>query len=191
MFEQYENLSSEDARRIVDEKLTEWKVAYAVRYVGETVKRDWGTDGKGKTVDAFRVTFGQWDTDFYMGIGNRKLPVAMRQYSKVRLLRAAHGWGSFDSYNEKSSYDRSMLELAKEKLNKPVNPSAADVLYCLLSDAEAADCSFSDWCDSFGADSDSIKAFRTYQACELTGQEMRRIFTRDQMAELRAILQNF
>lgn len=192
MFEQYESLSSEDARRIVDERLSEWGVAYAAHYAGERVKRDLGNDPKGQTVDAFRVIFGDWETDFYMGTGNRELSKAHAEMSQVGLIRAAFGWGHNNgTYNPRSERDRRMLAKAKEALKKPVNPTAADVLYCLLSDAEACDMSFSDWCDTFGADSDSIKALSTYQACERAGRELSRTFNHARVAELRAILQNY
>ena len=36
-------------------------------------------------------------------------------------------------------------------------PTEADVLYCLISDKEAGDMSFSEFCSNFGYDYDSIK----------------------------------
>lgn len=42
-------------------------------------------------------------------------------------------------------------------------PSAEDVLECLLSDSSGADEAFEDWCDDLGYDSDSRRAERTYK----------------------------
>lgn len=47
----------------------------------------------------------------------------------------------------------------------PVAPGCAEVLDCLASDASSADSSFEDWCAELGYDTDSRKAYSTYQAC--------------------------
>ena len=56
--------------------------------------------------------------------------------------------------------------------------TTADVLHCLLSDVNSVEESrdFEDWCAEFGYDTDSRKAFATYEACQA------------QMAPLRAFL---
>lgn len=46
------------------------------------------------------------------------------------------------------------------------DPTAADVLDCLLSDANSAEESFEDWCADLGYDSDSRTAERTYKTCQ-------------------------
>ncbi len=46
-----------------------------------------------------------------------------------------------------------------------VDPTAADVLDCLASDASGAEQSFEDWCSDYGYDTDSRKAEKTYKAC--------------------------
>lgn len=74
---------------------------------------------------------------------------------------------------------------------KPVTPTAASVLYCLFSDAEACEMSYQDWCDNFGYDSDSIKALNTYRACEATGHELRKLFDFNTRAKMREILQDY
>lgn len=46
-------------------------------------------------------------------------------------------------------------------------PTAADVLYCMLSDAQSvADRTFEEWAGDMGWDSDSRKAERAYLACQ-------------------------
>lgn len=46
------------------------------------------------------------------------------------------------------------------------DPSAADVLSCLVSDASSGEESFEDFCSSFGYDEDSRKAEATWKACK-------------------------
>lgn len=74
---------------------------------------------------------------------------------------------------------------------KPVSPSAASVLYCLLSDADAINYSFSDWCDNFGYSSDSISALNIYQACGKTADQLAKLFTRQHVAKLQELLQDY
>ncbi len=44
-------------------------------------------------------------------------------------------------------------------------PKIEDILYSLTMDADAIQYEFSDWCDSIGYDTDSIKAKATFDAC--------------------------
>jgi hypothetical protein len=74
---------------------------------------------------------------------------------------------------------------------KPKAPRAADVLCCLLSDADAIKESFNSWCDNFGYSNDSMKALKTYQACCDTGEKMRALLGGKVMEELREALQDF
>jgi hypothetical protein len=53
-------------------------------------------------------------------------------------------------------------------------PTAADVLSCLCSDASAAGQSFEDWCSDLGYDADSRKAEATYKACEAIAPRLTR-----------------
>lgn len=74
---------------------------------------------------------------------------------------------------------------------RPQFPKASDVLYCILSDAEALDQSFSDWCSCFGYDEDSRKDEGIYfQCCEM-GKNVRKCFSHEQIEELKAALVDF
>jgi hypothetical protein len=53
-------------------------------------------------------------------------------------------------------------------------PTAADVLACLVSDASAGEVSFQEFCDAMGYDSDSRAAERTWRACARTAPRLRR-----------------
>jgi hypothetical protein len=45
-------------------------------------------------------------------------------------------------------------------------PTAADVLYCLCSDAMSGRDSFEDFCSNLGCNDDSIKALNTWKQCQ-------------------------
>lgn len=54
-------------------------------------------------------------------------------------------------------------------------PTAADVLYCLISDASVADCpNFESWCADMGYDTDSRKALATFEACKAMAPKLQR-----------------
>lgn len=67
------------------------------------------------------------------------------------------------------------------------SPSTADVLYCLVSDAQASDAgSFEEWAGDLGYDPDSRTAERVYKACMDVAAALERAFTpaeRKAMAE--------
>ncbi len=52
-------------------------------------------------------------------------------------------------------------------------PTAADVLACLVEDAQSAEESFDGWCATFGYDSDSRKAEGIYQECKRLAPRVR------------------
>ena len=75
---------------------------------------------------------------------------------------------------------------------RPITPHAADVLHSLLLDGGASDQSFNDWCADYSdGDTDSIKAFNTYQLCCETGQKLRKLFTRAEREALQTALQDY
>jgi hypothetical protein len=55
-----------------------------------------------------------------------------------------------------------------------VEPTSADVLYCLCSDTRAGELSFDEFCSEFGYDSDSRKAEAEWKACAAVAPRVRR-----------------
>lgn len=53
------------------------------------------------------------------------------------------------------------------------DPTAADVIGCLVSDVPSGEMSFEDFCSSFGSDPDSRKAERTWKACKRLAPKVR------------------
>ena len=155
----------------VSDAMQRFGITFATHYAGETVKFE------GKTVDHYRVRFSKqgaepYDTDFYQGLGNR-------------------GPAPKPTDGGPAPRRGTLMYEQLEAQRKPIAPNAASVLYCLLSDAEALDQSFSDWAGNFGYDTDSRKALATYETCCDAGREMRRLFTAAQRDELRDLLQDY
>lgn len=157
---------SKEIETKVDAALASWGITFTARYIGETVK--W----EKQKVDHFRVSVGKYETDFYQGLGHRS-PQPKPQDGGRPPRRST------------------LMYEQLERQRKPTPPTAASVLYCLLSDAAAIDQSFDDWAGDFGYDTDSRKALATYEACCDTGRELRRIFTPAQRAELSELLQDY
>ena len=65
-------------------------------------------------------------------------------------------------------------------------PSAADVLSCIISDATSGEDSFEDFCSNLGYDSDSRKAEATFKACKKMGPKVRKLLGDDFDAFARA-----
>ena len=57
----------------------------------------------------------------------------------------------------------------------PQEPSYDDVMSSLTLDASSVDQSFDSWCDEFGYDTDSRKAFANYEQCRDTMFALRRL----------------
>lgn len=53
--------------------------------------------------------------------------------------------------------------------------TAADVLNSLMTDAEAGNQSFENFCSDFGYDEDSRQAYATWKACKAIGPKVRRL----------------
>ena len=154
-----------DTQKQIDSLLSAWNIQFSASLIGETIK-----DNNWKC-DEWRIKIGAMRTSYYTGTGHRK-----------------HKKGAFRTTARKGTVAYANWERANLQ---PVAPCAADVIYSLLSDAEAADMSFNDWCDNFGYSSDSISAFITYQQCSTIGYDLQKVFTAKQRAELSELLQDY
>lgn len=56
------------------------------------------------------------------------------------------------------------------------DPERGEVLSCLALDARAGEMSFTEFCDEFGYDDDSRRAWEMWQACRRTADRLRRVF---------------
>lgn len=71
--------------------------------------------------------------------------------------------------------------IARPELNR--ERDVLNAFYCFVSDAVAGAGSFDDFCDEFGYNSDSIKALKTFRACEKSYNKFSRVsnFNIDEM----------
>lgn len=123
--------------------------------------------------------YARYEFEFYTGTGHRKLSKVDEMAYKRDMLGAA------------TPVHRGNVQRAYDRLKKPVAPHIADLAYSWVLDGEAINQSFIDWCGDFGSDPDSIKALDTYRACCETGEKLRKMFTREQLAALRDALQDY
>ena len=147
-------------------------IVYSVRLIGATTRDKW-------RCDEWRVLFkgpkAEFKTEYFTGTGHRvdTAVTAMQRRSLKGCSVNSVAW-------------QEML-----KGMKPVQPSAASVLYSLLLDSSAVDQSFIDWCNDLGYETDSRKALATYEACCESGQKMRQLFTSAQRETLAELLQDY
>lgn len=57
------------------------------------------------------------------------------------------------------------------------DPTASDVLECIVSDAYAGQLGFADFCDEYGYDHDSRDAERTHKACQKMARRTERFLS--------------
>jgi len=158
----------------VSQKLTEWFNEFSVFYTGENNQDDWKYDGWKITItgpNKKKQTF-----DYKTGLGHRELSAIDKQRCKTY------------KYQVGSIAYKNYIRTASWVIYKPCE---ADVLYCLLSDTDAGMCTFSEFCNEFGYDSDSIKAFKTYQACQESTDKIKSLFNSKQIEELKELLQDY
>jgi hypothetical protein len=184
---------SQEIDTTVDALLASYGVTYSAVYVGVEANALGGSS----EMDHWKVNFtknayqglhkqAHQEFDFYTGLGNRAPSDA------VAKQQATWGYQGLTANDKKglTSYGRRYLADV-EKLRKPITPTAASVLHCLVLDAQAANSTFRNWCDDFGYDDDSISARNTYDACQKTADQLRRVFSHAQIAELEEALQDY
>ena len=118
------------------------------------------------------------------------------RYSVKYLRRASStdvcpGGSTWTAQFSKASASASFTVYAGSALVKdgaPTPPSAADVLSCVLSDAQAECSAFPEWASDFGYPIDKVSR-GVYDACLRNAKKLHRIFNPDELESLRDILQ--
>ena len=91
-----------------------------------------------------------------------------------------------NNYNVTIKYGRKQYKLIfSQGLGIKNKPDVKSVLGCLLSDISSGD-SFEDFCDCFGYDQDSRKAYTIYKGCEKEKKNLLRLFGDDLQTLLNA-----
>lgn len=184
------NINEQD--RQVAQFLADNKITVSHQFMGFAKN----INGQNWDADRFLIKFKEIEFEFNVGIGNRlsgdKLDKGCYSGSVKCRAELSELRGIYSNCIKvlypvdfvKSGYDKAYRTLA-------VAPTPASVLYCLLSDSQASDYNFNDWCDDYGYDNDSIEAFNTYQKCCNTGKSLLKVFTHTQIEALREMLQDY
>ena len=124
--------------------------------------------------------------DFYTGFGLRA------PATKDQRIRASYSFQGLTEKDKKglTSYGRRYMAEV-EKYRKPVAPCAASVLNSLLLDSDSVGQSFANWCGDFGYDTDSRKAFDTYESCQANADKLSRVFDHSTIEQLREALLDY
>jgi hypothetical protein len=127
-----------------------------------------------ETAHMWYVTINGVGLEYYTGLGHR---VELKYYS---------GDGR-NSYKELKN--KNLSQFGFEQLlivSKAVPPKIDDVVHGLIMDSEARRMPFDEWCESFGYDTDSRKAFKMYEACLENEKKLRamNLGTLNELAEL-------
>jgi len=142
------------------------------------------TIGKRSPIDGQLSRTGTLVTDYQQGIGHIPgLPYNARptiHYDKCVRNSCEHG----------SSYVDSSSGVIR---GRPLSaPALADVLYCLISDADAIEYpTYEDWASNMGYDTDSRKGEATYRACLETGLKLRALIGDGALTKLRELFQDY
>lgn len=156
----------------INQTIEDAGVTYSVTYRGVKNNALGGTAEMDMWACTFTSSKGSQEFDFYTGLG----------------LRAPIGKPTNEGPMPRKG---SLMYEEMEKRRKPVPPCAASVLHSLILDSCAVGQSFGQWCSDLGYDTDSRKALATYEACQINGDKLNRIFDRATISKLREALQDY
>lgn len=148
-------------------------VAVSVAFGGATKRDDWECD---RWYFTFTRDGREERFEYFTGTGHRKVPNKRLEAEMEREIKSRH-----------SSWRTSIVA----KYVKPVEPHMAGVLHSLILDSQAVGQSFDSWCGEFGYETDSRKAYATYQACMENGEKFARLFNAEQREALGNALQDY
>ena len=140
----------------------------------------------------WKVTIGRngkpfLETDYMQGIGH-----APAYKASVKALGHANSLMRFQALQHEAEKGRRAPRIGMFSGPALDDPSAADVLYSLISDASALDhARFEDWADEYGYDHDSRTAEATYQTCLAIGLKLRAAIGDAGLEQLREAFQDY
>ena len=77
-----------------------------------------------------------------------------------------------------------------DKMNRPKKPTKKDILYSMILD-DVSNMNFSDFCDNFGYNKDSIKALKIYETCLKETEAYCNMFDSEEREILRELLEDY
>lgn len=116
--------------------------------------------------DSYKIFINNEAFEYFQGIGHR--------IEKSRYRRDdAKKWLNFRAHKDSESYSYLVSKLQNCTRTKELNID--DVLFCLVIDSYCGSLSFSEFCDNYGYDNDSLKALNIYLDCEKTKDKLNRL----------------
>ena len=115
--------------------------------------------------------------DFWDSIKNAEIIEA------VKILKP-YGWAYENARAERVLHDNNIgighakTQKGKAELLETLKPSAYNILACLNLLSED---NFEDFCSSFGYETDSIMALKTFEACKEQDRQLRRLFSMEEI----------
>jgi hypothetical protein len=114
--------------------------------------------------DKWKVVINGQDFDYNTGIGHRVEDIPFNKAEFKRVM----------SINLKKEKENLLLYIDNLKSVSKVKPlNIDDVLYSLILDCEAGQMLFSDFCDNFGYDEDSIAHNEIHKQCQANTKKVR------------------
>lgn len=148
--------------------------------------------------DLFFVSFGKagkvYRTEFKTGTGHRVgratglTGTDKKELDKVGAAVSIVSQANWSREDHKRNNNKAMS--FGFKVFVPT-PSAASVLYGLLSDMSLSQDSHSDFCANLGYDVDSRKGLELYLSCQKVGEELRKVFSGKELQEIETILEDY
>jgi hypothetical protein len=168
---------SKDYTKEISEFLSSKNIAFKAHFIPQTI----ATLTKGARLN-FKIELIKGsnvvDFDYFKGQGN----CLANRVNKARLDR---------SYHTKNRLILDELQTGRCDLGKTKQPTAADVIYCLLLDYDSGVMSFDEFCNEFGYDNDSMTNFKVYRTCTESAKKLSLIFSASDIESLCVILEGF
>jgi hypothetical protein len=125
-----------------------------------------------------------YQTEYSAGAGHRYYPKRCR-IVPLKYRGKPVPFGHLDA--------RSVHDIERNKQSKPTQPNLADVLYCIVSDAQdvAFGETFEEFAESFGYDTDSRSAEKCFNGCRDSYFAMIRLFGQRGFEELCELFQDY
>lgn len=153
-------------------------INYQINYVGYFDKRN-----KDNWVhDKFIFIINGETFDYHQGIGH-STPIFDR--------KAKYGFEKLKGLKFKRDAEKEGYTVFTSNNRFVKKPHLADLLYCLISDANCGIETFDDFCSNYGYDTDSRKALEIYLQCQETNNKLRKVLSGDVLRKCEEILQDY
>jgi hypothetical protein len=167
-------------------------VTYSARFVPQSKSRNRANPKPSiNWLYTLKSATGDMRGPFFQGIGHAPHYHAVRRVDvKNAIARRASEYGT--AFTSVKDAEREAFGEGLGSCNRLPKPDVADIIHCLLMDTAAVGYSFADWYREFGYDDeDSRAAERTYNECVQTARDLDRVFTREQLAHMRGLLEGY